>query len=99
MIAVGILLIHAVWCLLCKRVSDGIVGKVLYGLLSLAALAYMSRPDVYATEMLHAVLAAIAIRHFWMKSYWPGIRARMMTAVSARSQPHVAPAKSQSRRR
>lgn len=82
MIAVGILLIHAVWCLLCKRVSDGIVGKVLYGLLSLAALAYLSRPDEYSTELLHASLAAIAVRHFWMKTYWPVLRGRILRRVT-----------------
>lgn len=82
MIAVGILLIHAVWCLLCKRVSDGIVGKVLYGLLSLAALAYLSRPDEYSTELLLASLAAIAVRHFWMKTYWPVLRGRILRRVS-----------------
>lgn len=82
MIAVGILLIHAVWCLLCKRVSDGIVGKVLYGWLSLAALAYLNRPEAYATAMLHTSLAAIAIRHFWMKTYWPVLRGRILRRVS-----------------
>jgi len=81
MIAVGVLVVHAVWCLLCKRVSDGIVGKILYGLLSLAALAYLSQPDTYATALLHSCLAAIAVRHFWMKTYWLRIRARIMRRV------------------
>jgi hypothetical protein len=83
MIAVGILLVHAVWCLLCKRVSDGILGKLLYGLLSLAALAYLSQPDAYSTAMLHASLAAIAIRHFWMKTYWAALRGRILRRVAA----------------
>jgi hypothetical protein len=99
MVAVGILVVHAVWCLLCKRVSDGIVGKLLYGLLSLAALAYLSRPDPYATAMLHVALAAIAVRHFWMKTYWLRIKQRMLTWLPTRSHPHASPAKSQSRRR
>lgn len=99
MVAVGVLVVHAVWCLLCKRVSDGIVGKFLYGLLSLAALAYLSMPDAYATGVLHSALAAIAVRHFWMKTYWPVIRLRIISGLNRRSQPHVSPAKSQSRRR
>lgn len=99
MVAVGFLVVHAVWCLLCKRVSDGIVGKFLYGLLSLAALAYLSSPDAYATGMLHSALAAIAVRHFWMKTYWNKLKQRMLTWLPTRSQPHVSPAKSQSRRR
>lgn len=82
MVAVGVLVVHAVWCLLCKRVSDGIIGKFLYGLLSLAALAYLSQPDAYATAMLHSSLAAIAVRHFWMKTYWPTLRGRILRRVS-----------------
>lgn len=83
MIAVGILLVHAVWCLLCKRVSDGILGKLLYGMLSMAALAYLSLPDEYATAVLHGSLAAIAVRHFWMKTYWPVLRERIIRRVAA----------------
>lgn len=78
MIAVGVLVVHAVWCMLYKRVSDGVMGKVLYGLLSLAALSYLSTPDAYAASLLHASLAAIAVRHFWMKTYWPSLRERIM---------------------
>lgn len=85
MVAVGILVVHAVWCLLCKRVSDGILGRMLYGWLSLAALAYIGRPDAYAATMLHAALAGIAVRHFWMKTYWPQLRGRILRRVSIHS--------------
>lgn len=102
MVAVGVLLVHAVWCLFCKRVSDGIVGKALYGLLSLAGLGYLSNPDQGSVTLLLSTLAAISIRHFWMKTYWPSIKARMIRGIyfaHHRSHAHVSAAKPQSDRR
>lgn len=78
LIAVGVLVVHAVWCLLCKRVSDGIVGKLLYGLLSLAALAYVSDPSSHSQTLLNVSMAAVAVRHWWMKTYWQRIKARIL---------------------
>ena len=80
LIAVGVLVVHAVWCLLCKRVSDGIVGKLLYGLLSLAALAYVSEPSPHSQTLLNVSMAAIAARHWFMKTYWATLRARILRA-------------------
>lgn len=78
LIAVGVLVVHAVWCLLCKRVSDGIVGKLLYGLLSLAALSYVSDPGPHSQALLNASMATVAVRHWWMKTYWQRIKARIL---------------------
>lgn len=90
MIAIAVLGVHAVWCLLCKRVSDGILGKLLYGVLSLTVLAYLGNPSAEAATAAHCALAAIAVRHFWMKTFWPGIRDRLT---------HRSPAPVVSRRR
>lgn len=70
LIAVGVLVVHAVWCLLCKRVSDGILGKLLYLCVSLAALSYISNPGAHTQELLNVSIAAIAVRHWFMKTYW-----------------------------
>lgn len=78
MIAVGVLVVHAVWCLLCHRVSDGVLGKVLYALVSLGALAYLNEPGPLSQDLLNGALAAVAVRHFWMKTYWPSIKGRIM---------------------
>lgn len=73
LIAVGVLVIHGVWCLTCKRVSDGVLGKLLYLAVSLAALSYISNPGPHAQDLLNASLAAIAARHWFMKTFWSRI--------------------------
>jgi hypothetical protein len=82
LIAVGILIVHAVWCLLCKRVSDGVLGKVLYLLVTLAAFAYISRPSPFAQMLLNVSFASIAVRHWWMKTYWSNVKRRIMAYVN-----------------
>ena len=81
LIAVGVLIVHAVWCLLCKRVSDGVLGKVLYLLVTLAAFAYISRPSPFAQMLLNVSFASIAVRHWWMKTYWSNVKRRIMHYV------------------
>lgn len=78
LIAVGLIVIHAIWCLLCPRVSDGVLGKVLYLLLSLAAFAFISRPSPFAQMLLNVSFASIAIRHWWMKTYWAQVKRSIM---------------------
>jgi hypothetical protein len=73
-IAVGLIVVHAIWCLLCPRVSDGVLGKLLYLLLSLAAFAFISRPSPFSQMLLNLSFASIAIRHWWMKTYWLQIK-------------------------
>lgn len=68
--AVGLIVIHSIWCLLCPRVSDGVIGKFLYLLLSLAAFAFISRPSPFSQMLLNLSFASIALRHWWMKTYW-----------------------------
>ena len=70
LMAVGLIVIHAIWCLLCPRVSDGVIGKVLYLLLSLAAFGYVSHPSPADQMLLNVSFAGIAIRHWWMKTYY-----------------------------
>lgn len=61
---------HALWCLSCKRVSDGVLGKLLYLCVSLGALAYLSSPSTHTQDLLNLSLAALAGRHWFMKTYW-----------------------------
>ena len=72
--AVGLIVIHAIWCLLCPRVSDGVIGKFLYLLLSLAAFAFISRPSPFSQMVLNLSFASIAVRHWWMKTYWSQVK-------------------------
>ena len=74
LLAVGLIVVHAIWCLLCPRVSDGILGKFFYLLLSLAAFAFISRPTPFSQMLLNLSFASIAIRHWWMKTYWADVK-------------------------
>lgn len=74
LIAVGLIVIHAIWCLLCPRVSDGVLGKFLYLMLSLAAFAFISKPSPFSQMLLNVSFASIAIRHWWMKTYWADVK-------------------------
>lgn len=87
--AVVVIAIHAVWCLLSRRVSDGIVGKVLYLLLVLAALGELSRPNSQVADaVLYYTFAAIGVRHWWMKVIWPHIRIYMISRIRCATCPH-----------
>lgn len=81
LIAVGLIVIHAIWCLLSPRVSDGVLGKFLYLTLSLAAFAFLSRPSPFSQMLLNISFASIATRHWWMKTYWAGVKRRIMRYV------------------
>lgn len=86
---VAIIGLHAFWCLLSKRVSDGIVGKVLYLLLVLAALGVLSNPVALSEQtVLNGTIAAIAVRHFWMKTFWPRIRSAALNRIRCATCPH-----------
>lgn len=74
LIAVGLIVIHAIWCLLCPRVSDGVLGKFLYLTLSLAAFAFISKPSPFSQMLLNVSFASIAVRHWWMKTYWANVK-------------------------
>ena len=83
LIAVGLIVVHAIWCLLCPRVSDGIIGKFLYLLLSLAAFAFISTPSPFSQMLLNVSFASIAARHWWMKTYWPGLKRGILRYLHA----------------
>lgn len=86
---VAVIGLHAFWCLLSRRVSDGIVGKVLYLLLVLAVLGVWSNPESLTEQTaLHASIAAIAVRHFWMKTFWPRIRSAALQRIRCATCPH-----------
>lgn len=80
-IAVGGIVVHSFWCLTCQRVSDGIIGKLLYLLLSLAAFSYLSHPSMFSQMLLNVSFASIAVRHWWMKTYWAQVKRSIMRYV------------------
>jgi hypothetical protein len=88
LIAVCIIVLHGFWCLLSRRVSDGIVGKLLYLLLILAALGVLSNPGQSSEAALNCTFAAIGVRHFWMKTFWPRIRTNLVNRIRCATCPH-----------
>jgi hypothetical protein len=87
-LAVTVIVLWAFWCLLSPRVSDGIVGKVLYMLLVLAALGVLSHPGERAETILNCTFAAIGIRHFWMKTVFCHLRATVLKRIRCATCPH-----------
>lgn len=87
-VAVVVIVLHGFWCLLSRRVSDGVVGKVLYLMLILAALGVLSNPGQSAEAALNCTVAAIGLRHFWMKTFWPRIRTNLVNRIRCATCPH-----------
>ncbi len=88
MVAVLVIVLWALFCILYRRVSDGIVGKVLYLLLMLAALGVLSNPGQSSETLLNITFAAIGVRHVWMKTAFPHIRAFVVSRIRCATCPH-----------
>lgn len=88
LVAIWVIVFWALFCMLYRRVSDGIVGKVLYVLLMLAALGVWSNPGQQSETLLNITFAAIGIRHAWMKTVFPHIRAHVVNRIRCASCPH-----------
>lgn len=87
--AVALIAVHGFWCLLSRRVSDGIVGKILYLALVLAAMGVLSHPhSTSAMEAFMWSIAAISGRHFWMKTFWPRLRSKLLNRIRCATCPH-----------
>lgn len=87
-VAVWVIVLWAFWCILYRRVSDGIVGKVLYLLLMLAAFGVLSNPGQGSETALNCTVAAIGVRHVWMKTVFPHIKAAVIRRLRCAICPH-----------
>lgn len=74
-ISVLVIFCWSTWCVLHHGVRDGIVGKILFSCVAISALAvilhevqgeYLTR----STVTLHATIAAVAVRHFFVNTVW-----------------------------
>lgn len=74
--AAAVIFIWAWFCVFNHRVNDGILGKILFGLLGMAALAvYLSDhvgvwDSTRATIIMNIFVALVGVRHMWMKCLW-----------------------------
>jgi hypothetical protein len=80
-VACGLIALWATWCVLSGKVRDGIVGKLIYSAIAICGFAVMTRnqsvffgPSV-AGLSLHVALAMAGIRHMFMVTYWPRVKA------------------------
>ncbi len=77
---IGIIALHALWCVLARQVSDGIVGKVIYITIAISGFAIVTRAEaVYITPTaagvtFHGALALAGLRHWFVANHWPLVK-------------------------
>jgi thiosulfate reductase cytochrome b subunit len=77
---IAIVALHALWCVLAKQVSDGIVGKVIYITIAISGFAIVTRAEaVYITPTVagvtfHGALALAGLRHWFVANHWPIVK-------------------------
>lgn len=70
----------ATWCVLSRKVNDGVLGKVIYAVIALAGYAIVVRAETVffsptvAGVTLHAALAMAGVRHYVMANHWSSIK-------------------------
>ena len=69
----GVLFGWAVWCVCSSRVNDGVLGRLFYSSIAIAAFAafFAAHQQTYlaANQMIITAVALIGLRHFIMKIY------------------------------
>ena len=74
--------VWATWCALCPRIRDGIIGKVIFATVALSALAIvLGSNGPAATMTLNISMAAVGMRHMWMRYFWKRIVRRYRCAT------------------
>ncbi|QOE32794.1 antiholin [Achromobacter phage Mano] len=88
--ACAVIFVWASWCALSPRVRDGVLGKIMFAMASLAALAVIvgtdgdyDRADT-AEITLNVAIALLGLRHIAMKYLWP----RLCRAIRCATCPH-----------
>lgn len=89
-IAATVLFAWSTWCILSPNFNDGIIGKLIFSVLSISCFVVIdqaiagqpSNPVVINTIAL--ALAALCIRHWFMVHVWPHIVAAVMHKPSAK---------------
>lgn len=63
----------AVWCVCSHRVNDGVIGRILYSAIAIAAFAAIfaaqQQTALAANQTIITAVAFIGLRHFVMKFY------------------------------
>lgn len=77
--ACGVIFVWATWCALSRRVRDGVLGKVMFAVAALAALAVILGPQGgyhgprTAEVTLNVAMALLGVRHAAIRYLWPRV--------------------------
>lgn len=81
MIFISLIAFWATWCVLSKKVRDGVFGKMIYAAIALSGYAIACRGDelyvspTVAGVTFHGALALAAVRHWFMANHWLRVKA------------------------
>ena len=78
-IAMVVILAWSTWCVLSPNINDGIVGKILFSTVAMAALAELQGGE--NDNSIYILLMAIVfliIRQYAVVNFWPSIRDRLI---------------------
>lgn len=70
MLALCVICAWSTWCVLSPSVRDGIIGKVMFSSLSISSVSVVLGGDSLAYTMMNASIAAIGVRHVFMRHAW-----------------------------
>lgn len=77
----AVIFLWAWFCVFSSCVNDGILGKILFGMLGFAAFSVVLSPSIGALNSTRAAVlmdvfvGLVGIRHMWMKCFWDHIKA------------------------
>ena len=80
-VSAALICLWAWFCVFSTRVNDGLLGKLLFGFLGIAAFGVMVAPVAWpyfnerATVVMNVFVAGVGVRHMWMKCLWGHIKA------------------------
>jgi hypothetical protein len=80
-IACGLVALWATWCVLSGKVRDGILGKLIYSVIAISGFVVMTRSQniffgpTSAGVTFHVALCMAGVRHMFMVTYWPPVKA------------------------
>lgn len=80
-LACVVISIWATWCAFSTRVKHGLFGKSMYAIVSIASLCMVLAPSwnvvaIHSAEVtLHVAIAALGVRHVFMKYFWEKLQA------------------------
>lgn len=82
-----VIFLWGTWCVVYSGVHDGIVGKLLYAASAIAGFAIVANASTGSQPpgnevFLNCCMAGLAVRHFFLRTYWPRIRCRLLGTIT-----------------